>query len=85
MKKLPLKNIFDYILLTGLVSAAILLILFYNGNKNYQEFTIIGLSLLYIVWGIIHHARENRLQARIILEYVLFGLLGCVLVIGLLK
>jgi hypothetical protein len=84
MKK-PLRSILDYLLLTFLVSMAIILTLYFNGNKNYQQIITIGLSLLYIVWGIIHHAREKTLQARIILEYVLFALLGSILVIGLLK
>jgi hypothetical protein len=84
MKK-PLRSILDYLLLTFLVSVAIILTLYFNGNKNYQQIITIGLSLLYIVWGIIHHAREKTLQARIILEYVLFALLGSILVIGLLK
>jgi predicted membrane channel-forming protein YqfA (hemolysin III family) len=84
MKK-PLSHIVDYLLLTILVSAAILLILFFNGNQYYQQLTIIGLSVLYIVWGVLHHLKEKTLQARIVLEYVLFALLGCIIVIGLLK
>ena len=85
MKKPPLRKVLDYILLTIIVSLAIIFILYFNGNKYYQEATIIGLSILYIVWGIFHHAREHTLQARIILEYVLFSLLGCIITIGLLK
>lgn len=84
MKK-PLKNIVGYLILTILVSVAILLILFFNGNKFYQQITIISLSILYIVWGVFHHLKEKTLQAQIVLEYVLFALLGCIIVIGLLK
>lgn len=84
MKK-PLRNIVDYLFLSFIVSAAILLILYFNGSKNIQQIIIIALSILYIVWGILHHLKEKSLQARIILEYVLFGLLGCIIVIGLLK
>mgnify|MGYP001480250701 CR=1 FL=1 len=84
MKK-PLRHIFDYLVLTILISTAIVLILFFNGNKYYQELIIVGLSLSYIVWGVIHHAKEHTLQTRIILEYVLFSLLGTFLVMGLLK
>lgn len=84
MKK-PIRSIIDYLFLTIIVSVAIVLVLVNNGNKPFQEYTIIGLSILYIVWGIIHHAREKTLQTQIVLEYVLFSLLGCILVIGLLK
>jgi len=84
MKK-PLRSIVDYLILTVLVSVAITLTLYFNGNKNYQQTIIIGLSILYIVWGIIHHLKEKTLRARIVLEYVLYAILGCILVIGLLK
>ncbi len=84
MKK-PIRSLFDYLILSLIVSIAIILILYFNGSKFYQEIIIIGLSILYIVWGIFHHAKEKTLQARVILEYVLFGLLGSVIVIGLLK
>lgn len=84
MKK-PIRSIFDYLILTLIVSAAIVLILFFNGNKFYQQFTIIGLSILYILWGVVHHAKEKTLRAQVVLEYVLFALLGTVLVVGLLR
>lgn len=84
MKK-PLRSIVDYLVLTIIVSVAILLILLFNGNKFYQQITVVGLSILYIVWGVIHHTKEKTIQAQIVLEYVLFALLGCIIVIGLLK
>jgi predicted membrane channel-forming protein YqfA (hemolysin III family) len=84
MKK-PIRSLFDYLILTLLVSVAIILTLYFNGSKYYQQIIIIGLSILYIVWGILHHLKEKTLQARVMLEYVLFGLLGCIIVIGLLK
>ncbi len=84
MKK-PLKSILDYIILTLIVSIAIILILLFNGNKYFQQITIIGMSILYIVWGVLHHLKEKTLQTQIVLEYVLFALLGNLIVIGLLK
>jgi len=84
MKK-PLRSILDYLILSLIVSLAIVLILFFNGNKYYQQITIIGLSILYIVWGIIHHLKEKSLHTRVALEYALFALLGSLIVIGLLK
>lgn len=84
MKK-PLKSTVDYLFLTIFASVAIIFTLYFNGNKNYQQIVIITLSILYIVWGGIHHFKEKTLQARIMLEYMLFALLGCIIVIGLLK
>jgi len=84
MKK-PLRNIVDYLILSLIVSTAIVLILYFNGSKYTQQIIIIALSILYIVWGVLHHLKEKSLQARIIIEYVLFALLGSIVVIGLLK
>lgn len=84
MKK-PLRSIIDYLILTVIVSVAIVLILLFNGSKYIQQVVIIALSILYIVWGMVHHLKEKTFQARIILEYVLFALIGSILVIGLLK
>lgn len=84
MKK-PLRSIVDYLILALIVSVAILLVLFFNGSKFYQQMIVIGMSILYIVWGIFHHHKEKTLQAQIVLEYVLYALLGSLIVIGLLK
>ncbi|KKT30735.1 MAG: hypothetical protein UW41_C0003G0029 [Candidatus Collierbacteria bacterium GW2011_GWC2_44_18] len=83
MKK-PIGKIIDYLALSLLVSTAILLTLILNGNKTYQMITAIYVSLVYVIWGIFHHWREKTIHQKVILEYVLFGVLGCVLAIGLL-
>jgi len=83
MKK-PIGKIVDYLILSLLVSTAILLTLIFNGNRTYQLITIIGVSLIYIIWGITHHFKEHTFYPQIILEYLLFALLGSVIVIGLL-
>jgi uncharacterized membrane protein YfcA len=84
MKK-PLRSVLDYLILTLIISLAVILTLFFNGNRFYQQAIIIGLSLLYILWGTLHHLKEKNLHPKIILEYVLFATIGSVLVLGLLK
>ncbi len=84
MKK-NLRDISSHILLTLAVSVAILLVLYFNGNKYLQEFIIIGLSLFYLLWGVLHHLGKKNFSLQIMLEYLAFALLGSILVIGLLK
>jgi hypothetical protein len=79
------KNIFDYLLLTLISSIAVILVLYFNGNKSIQEVIIISFSILYIIWGVLHHAKEHTLETKVVLEYAAFSLLGSILVIGLLK
>lgn len=84
MKK-PLRHILDYLILTLIVTVAVVATLYFNGSKNIQLGIIIGFSILYIVWGILHHKKEKTLETSIVIEYSLMALLGCLLVIGLLK
>ena len=64
MKK-PLRSIVDYLSLTFIVSIAILMTLVFNGNRGYQQMVIIGLSILYIIWGVFHHHREKTLYIKV--------------------
>ena len=84
MKK-PIRSLVDYLILTLIVSIAIILILYFNGNKNFQQMIIICLSVLYVLWGIFHHIKEKTLHPKVVVEYTLFAILGTILVIGLLK
>ena len=79
----PVSKILDYLLLSFIVSAAIISTLIFNGNHNFQIFTVIALSVIYIVWGILHHKKDGTLHNKIVLEYIAFGVLGSALVIGL--
>lgn len=82
--KRSLRKIVDYLVLTAIVSLSIILILFLNGSRIYQIYTIIGMSAVYVFWGIFHHFREGTLRNRIVIEYTLYALLGCALAIVLL-
>ncbi len=79
----PVSKILDYLLLSFLVSAAIVSILIFNGNRNYQILTVVSLSLIYVIWGAFHHLREGTLHSKIIFEYIAYAVLGTILVIGL--
>jgi hypothetical protein len=79
-----LRKIVDYLLLTLIISAAIILILLFSGNRRDQIITILSMSFIYIVWGVLHHLREGTYHHRIALEYAAYALLGCALSIGLL-
>lgn len=82
MKK-PLRKIVDYLILTVIFSCSIVLVLLFNGNPFKQIVTIITMSILYVLWGIVHHLKEKTFYPKIVLEYALYGLLGSALTIGL--
>jgi len=82
--KRPLRKIIDYLVLAFIISASIVLILLYNGNQTRQIAIVVGMTLLYVLWGVLHHLREKTFYLGVLLEYALYGLLGCALIIGLL-
>ncbi len=82
--KRPLRHVFDYFILSLFMSFAIILILIFNGNRTSQKIILVSTSLLYVFWGIIHHRQDGSLHRKVILEYVLYAILGSVLVLGLL-
>lgn len=46
---------------------------YFKHSKETELFITAATSVFYVLWGIIHHAVENRLTRFIALEYVLFG------------
>ncbi len=46
---------------------------YFKHNIETELFITAAASVFYVLWGIIHHAVENRLTRFIALEYVLFG------------
>ncbi len=79
----PVSKVLDYLFLSFIVSAAIIGVLIFNGNKNYQIITVFTLSLSYVIWGLLHHQKEGTLHPKIIAEYIAYAVLGTILVIGL--
>ena len=48
-----------------------------------REAIAAGLSVCYFLWGLWYHHREDRLNIRIVLEYLLVAVLGAVLLLAL--
>lgn len=69
------KELIEYIILfLGLITFFILLVIFRYEAFALRMVALLG-SLFYIVWGIIHHAADDRLTLSVILEYVSISIL----------
>ena len=74
------KHVLHYlVLIVGLVVTALVFFMF-RYNTSLQSSIAGAGSLFYILWGIIHHALEKRLNKLVILEYFLLGSLVFILV-----
>jgi glucose uptake protein GlcU len=67
------RHLAEYLIFGVLGVALLIAFIAFRENRNILR-VISGLeSLLYILWGIIHHSREDRLSKEIVSEYILLG------------
>jgi hypothetical protein len=76
MKKKLKKHIGYYLSLLTIFAVGFLLTIFVSPNLNLQKFIIAATIVAYVLWGILHHIINHELTHRIMIEYVLIGLLG---------
>lgn len=50
-----------------------------QGNSLVQLIVGIVTSCAYVVWGILHHTMHQELHRKIVIEYILIGMLAIVL------
>lgn len=59
--------------------------MFYAMRGNIQSQMAVGLStsIAYVLWGIIHHMMVGNLHRKIVIEYVLVGIIAYILMLTL--
>ncbi len=65
-----------YVFLIASLVIGTMLILAFSPNKILQMSSVVGLSFVYVLIGIIHHLINHDLVAKIVIEYVLVAALG---------
>jgi hypothetical protein len=65
-----------YLSLSAILLLGIILVVVTSPNIKMQGLVISLTVFFYILWGILHHAINHELSARIVIEYVLVGVLG---------
>ena len=71
-----------YIALATSLALAGWLFFAFQGQKGYQLFVVVGMSVFYMVWGVVHHILEDEFDFEVLLDYLLIA--GLVIVISLL-
>jgi EamA domain-containing membrane protein RarD len=54
-------------------------------NTTSQIFVSIVTSVAYVFWGLIHHMIKKDLQKKIVIEYMLIGLIAMIVLIVLIR
>ncbi len=69
-----------YIVLVCILFGGLMMFLATRGTPSLQAVAGIVTSLFYVAWGIIHHALEGDLHAKIVIEYMLIGGIAIILI-----
>lgn len=65
-----------YLSLLGLLIGGLILIFLSSPNRDLQMIFLVGLSICYVMVGIIHHLMNHDLVGKIVVEYILIAVLG---------
>lgn len=79
------KHLLYYFFLIFILAAGVMLGFRTTYNRTFQIEILVMTSLAYIVWGIFHHVLHHDITLKIVIEYVLIGILGITVVLFLLK
>ncbi len=75
---------YDYVVLALLLATGVILYTYFRGNNTLEQVIAAGMSLTYILWGIMHHAHADKVTGKIVLEYALIALFGFIVINSLL-
>lgn len=64
----------DYLALVTGTAFFFMFLSFFQGQRLASYMTVVVFSCFYAIWGIWHHAREDTLHTKNVLEYILISL-----------
>jgi len=73
--------VFNFAVLTIILFSTVFLFWQVRDNKVMQILAGVLLSILYITWGMIHHAMQGDLYPKVVVEYLLVGAIAVTLII----
>lgn len=77
------KHLPHFVPLVIVFIVGILAFYFFSFDRYFQAVSAVALAASYSVWGILHHKSHNDLYFEVVLEYLLFSLLGLAVVLSL--
>ena len=70
------KHLGYYLSLITILVLGLVLVLLASPNIDLQVIITLLTVFFYILWGLFHHLTNHELTAKIVIEYVLVGVLG---------
>jgi len=78
------QSIVHFFVLIVILAAGILTFVSVRPNTTLELFVGIVTAAAYVLWGLIHHAMRKDLHQKIVVEYLLIGIIAIVLLITML-
>lgn len=63
----------DYLTLITATVFFLLFLKYFQGERNASYLTVLSFSAFYIVWGIVHHVKDDSIHLKNVLEYILIS------------
>lgn len=84
MKTKSVRHLSHYLILLIVCFSGLISIIFTPHRRDVQALLVALIALIYFIWGILHHKIERELNLEIVVEYLLFALLGALAVLSVL-
>ena len=75
-------HLIHYLVLIIILAFNLFMFFNFTGDQTNQFLTAIIFSLIYFLWGIIHHWAEGDLHPKIVVEYLLIALVALFILKG---
>ncbi len=77
-------HVFHFVVLLLILGIGIGMFFQAQGNRSFQLTIGVATSIAYILWGMIHHAIQRDLHRKVVIEYVLLGVIAVLLLVTVL-
>lgn len=79
------KHTYYYLSLGAILLGLLVLIFLTPGDSKLHMSVVVLMAFFYVLWAIVHHLIHHDMHAKIVVEYVLIGMLGITFVYFVLK
>ena len=73
------KHIVYYLTFIGVEALGLLSLFFLSYDRMLQFMIICFMAAFYVGWSVLHHYHHHNITPKIVIEYILIGLLGVVI------
>ena len=78
-------NIVHYMVLIAILAGGLGAFYYVSPDSTLQLTVGVVTAVAYVLWGLIHHAMQKDLHKKIVVEYILVGLIAIILLATILQ